>query len=152
MCYRRFDSLNNSKIHTLLISVFFMLIFAASASARQVTLAWDTNSEPAGVPPLIKANDSEGFENVRDLIADGTVTWNIDNNYAVGWSGSPPNRWFNYTREIPAGSYEIWAGMAVNNTGASSMRSALDMVVSGADSTNQVTTPLGVLLHPSLYA
>ena len=46
MCYRRTDSFFNSKINILLISVFFILIFVGSASAREVTLAWDSNSEP----------------------------------------------------------------------------------------------------------
>jgi hypothetical protein len=45
MCYGKNDSLH-SKIQILLISVFFILIVAASASAREVTLAWDANSEP----------------------------------------------------------------------------------------------------------
>jgi hypothetical protein len=43
---RKIDSLFNSRIHILLISVFSIFIFAASVSARVVTLAWDENSEP----------------------------------------------------------------------------------------------------------
>ncbi len=46
MSYRKNDSFFNSKIHFLLVSIFFILIFAASASAREVTLSWDANSEP----------------------------------------------------------------------------------------------------------
>jgi hypothetical protein len=46
MCHRKIDSLINTKIQILLISVFFILISAVSASARTVTLAWDDNSEP----------------------------------------------------------------------------------------------------------
>ena len=44
MSYRRIDSL--SKIKILIISVFFILIFAASASAGVVSLAWNSNNEP----------------------------------------------------------------------------------------------------------
>jgi len=46
MCHRKIDSLINSKIQILLISVLFILISAVSASARTVTLGWDANSEP----------------------------------------------------------------------------------------------------------
>ena len=46
MRHRKNGSLFNSKIHILLVSVFFILILAASASAREVTLSWDANSEP----------------------------------------------------------------------------------------------------------
>ena len=46
MRHRKNDSLIISKIHILLVSVFFILILAASASAREVTLSWDANSEP----------------------------------------------------------------------------------------------------------
>jgi hypothetical protein len=105
---------------------------------------WDTNSTPAGVPPLIKTNDGEGFRNMRDLSTDGTVTWNVPVNYAVGWSGSVPNRWFNYSRQIPAGTYEVWGGIAVNNTAAGTMRAQLEQVISGSSTDQQVTTPLGV--------
>lgn len=42
---RKINSFFNSKIHILLISVFSILIFAASASAREVTLTWDASGE-----------------------------------------------------------------------------------------------------------
>jgi len=46
MSCRKIDSFFSSRIQTLLVSVFLILIFAASASAREVTLSWDANSEP----------------------------------------------------------------------------------------------------------
>ena len=46
MSCRKIDSFFSSRIHTLLVSVFLILIFAASASAREVTLSWDANNEP----------------------------------------------------------------------------------------------------------
>ena len=46
MFYRGIDSIFNSRIHFLLISLLFILLFAASVSARTVSLAWDANSEP----------------------------------------------------------------------------------------------------------
>jgi hypothetical protein len=100
----------------------------------------------AGIQPVLSVNNNaeDTLRNVRDMMPDGTVTWNVENNYKIGWSGNPPNRWFNLTRSIPAGMYTVWAGMSVDNRGAGTMRSQLDQVVSGATTTNQVTIQLGV--------
>jgi hypothetical protein len=105
----------------------------------------DTNVTVGVQPVLAVNNNAEAtLRNARDMSPDGTVTWNVESNYKIGWSGDPPNRWFNYTRNIPAGAYTVWAGMAVDQTGAGTMRSQLEEVVSGATTVDQVTVQLGV--------
>jgi hypothetical protein len=112
--------------------------------AGQLYRPVDTNVT-AGVQPVIAVNNDPGtLRNVRDMMPDGATTWNVESNYKIGWSGNPPNRWFDYTRSIPAGAYTVWAGMAVDNRGAGTMRSQLEQVVSGVTTTNQVTVQLGV--------
>lgn len=66
MLHRKNDSHLVPRINLFLITMFFIFIFAASASAREVTLSWDANSEPDldhyvvywGVIPGNYTNDS----------------------------------------------------------------------------------------------
>jgi hypothetical protein len=41
---------------------------------------------------------------VRGMDADRNITWQMDVNFALGWSGA--GHWFNYTRNIPNGTYQ----------------------------------------------
>ncbi len=61
-------------------------------------------------------------------------------NYRIGWMGS--SQWFNYTRNIPQGTYNVYAGLS-SGTAGDNMRGNLTDVTGGA------STVLGVFAAPA---
>ena len=66
--------------------------------------------------------------------------------YLVGYFN--PSNWVNYTRTFPAGTYNIYARLANGNGGLANCD--LSEVVSGQDTTNQVTEALGIFQFTGL--
>jgi hypothetical protein len=118
MSCRKINSISDFKIHFLLFSVFFLLIFAASASARTVSLAWDANSEP----------DLDHYV-VYWGVAPGIYDYNsVDNGDYIGLTTE-------YSVDIPDdGQAYFFAVTAVDETGLES------------DFSNEVNTD-GTLVH-----
>ena len=61
----------------------------------------------------------------------------LQSNYRIGWIGA--NQWFNYTRNFPAGNYNVYAGISnggAAGTGEYSRYGVLQMVT--ASSTNNL--------------
>ncbi len=95
----------------------------------------ETNNVPMG------ANmDANTYDVIRSINAGGT--WEVTANYSCGWSGV--GNWLNYTRNIPANTYQIWAGMSSDRGGVpDGLTASLDKVTSGASTSNQVVQALG---------
>ena len=83
---------------------------------------------------------------IPDEAASGPHAWDRGG-YAVTCSyrlgASTATRWFNYTRTLPAGCYEVWAAMSHGQTGPGLLRARLDRVVSGVGTPDQTVELLG---------
>ncbi len=75
------------------------------------------------------------FANDRDRGGGEVVV-----NYRIGWMGS--GQWFNYTRNIPQGTYNVYAGLS-SGTAGDNMRGNLEDVTGGT------TNLLGVFAAPA---
>jgi hypothetical protein len=90
----------------------------------------------ADLDPAVPMSPNQGavddpvqvYDMVRAMDANRNVTWEMDVNFSLGWSGS---HWFNYTRNIPNGTYQIWAAMSHGGGGA--LSATLDRVTGPAN-------------------
>jgi hypothetical protein len=87
-----------------------------------------TQEQPGTVPDITRAG------------------WDITQNYSLGWAGG--NEWLNYTRQIPANTYQVWAALSYGGNGANLLQGNLFKVTSGATTTTQTTEALGVFRGP----
>ena len=95
----------------------------------------ETNNVPMGAN-----TDTNTYDLVRSI--NGGGTWQVTANYSCGWSGV--GNWLNYTRNIPASTYQIWAGMSSDRGAqADGMVASLDRVVGSAAVSNQVVQAIG---------
>ncbi len=78
---------------------------------------------------------------VRSADSAGNPTWSVTANYRLGWAGG--GRWFNYTRQIPAGAYQVWASMSYGDAGADVINGVLSKVTSDPTQPNQTTETIG---------
>jgi len=62
-------------------------------------------------------------------------------NYKIGWIGT--NQWYNYTRNIPAGKYNVYAGLSHGETLAGQLSGTLQKVTAGATTATQTLEELG---------
>jgi hypothetical protein len=67
--------------------------------------------------------------------------WSVTVSYKLGWTDT--GDWGNYTRDIPAGTYEVVAGMSYDGTAADQIRATLGLVTSDITQTPQTVDPLG---------
>jgi hypothetical protein len=83
------------------------------------------------------------FDLVRAMDANRNVTWQMDVNFSLGWAGT--GHWFNYTRNIPSGTYQIFAAMSYDGAGVDQLNATLDRVTGSASvpDAQQVKVPLG---------
>ena len=65
-------------------------------------------------------------------------------NYKIGWTGT--GDWYNYTRTIPQGTYQVWAALSADGA---ALAGRLDLVTSAATETNQTTQALGAFAGPA---
>ena len=73
-------------------------------------------------------------------------TWTATNNFKVGWTAQ--GEWYNYTRTIPANSYQVWAALSHGDLGADLLTGGLDLVTAGVGSSNQTVQALGTFKAP----
>jgi hypothetical protein len=129
--------------------------------------AFDTLSAVAGVDYQRSANEPSG--DIYRLTEDpnvpmggatgtnqeqpGTVPdvtragWDITQSFSLGWAGG--GNWMNYTRQVPANTYQIWAAMSYGGgTGANLLSGNLLRVTSPATNGTQTTVPMGVFRGP----
>ena len=80
------------------------------------------------------------YDTVRSINTSGT--WEVTANYSLGWSGV--GNWMNYTRDIPANTYQVWAGMSSDRGAvADGLVASLSRVVGSASVSNQVVEAIG---------
>ena len=77
-----------------------------------------------------------------DLGRDG---WTMTSNFRSGWTGG---EWQNYTRNIPAGNYEVWEALSFDGHDAHQLHASLAMVTSDPSQPNQTFTRLGTFDAP----
>ncbi len=65
----------------------------------------------------------------------------LDVNFKIGWIGG--GQWYNYTRTIPAGKYNVYAGLSHGETLAGQLSGSLQKVTAGATTANQTLEELG---------
>jgi hypothetical protein len=95
----------------------------------------ETNNVPMG-----GNTDANTYDVIRSINTGGT--WTVTANYSCGWSGV--GNWMNYTRDIPASTYQIWAGMSSDRGAVTNgLVASLSQVTSSASASNQVTQAIG---------
>ena len=67
-------------------------------------------------------------------------------NYRIGWVAE--GDWQNYTRNIPAGTYAVWAALSYDGTADHQLRGRLSKVTSGVGTENQTWEDLGTFDAP----
>lgn len=112
-----------------------------------------TDAEPSGdiyrtgETPNVPMSTDGDLVRARD--ASGNPSWTLDTNYRLGWAGG--GRWQNYTRNVPAGDYQVWASMSYGEAPGSAVRviGNLSRVTSAATQPDQTTEPLGFFRGPA---
>jgi hypothetical protein len=101
-----------------------------------------TNPPASGYGIAYQRPDAVGTEVVSDYLRQTYVAAQVGDpgvkDYDIGWDNS--GTWFNYTRDIPAGNYRVYARLAGNGI----LNATMDLVT-GATSSSQTTSPLGTL-------
>ena len=75
------------------------------------------------------------------------ATWTLTANYRLGWAGA--GNWYNYTRQIPQGSYQVWASMSFGDVGADVLNGILSRVTSDPTKPNQTIETIGYFSGPT---
>ncbi|HKS36827.1 MAG TPA: hypothetical protein VJW76_06535 [Verrucomicrobiae bacterium] len=137
-------------------------VIAAANTMPYLGGAYDTLSAVAGVDYQRNGNEPSGdvyrlTENPNVPMGGATATnqeqpgtvpdvnragWDITNSFSLGWAGG--GHWMNYTRQIPANTYQVWAAMSYGGTGANLLQGNLLKVTAGATTPSQTTEPVGV--------
>jgi hypothetical protein len=78
---------------------------------------------------------------LRKKYADAQMVDPSISDFNVGWVDD--GEWWNYTRTFPAGKYRIYARLSRDGTPA--ILGRFDIVLSGANTANQVLAPLGMV-------
>ncbi len=91
---------------------------------------WYRIDEDPNVP--MDVNYSEGW---------GRGITDLQINFKLGWIGA--GQWYNYTRNIPTGKYNVYAGLSHGESNAGQLSGALQKVTAGATTTDQTLEELG---------
>lgn len=97
----------------------------------------DSNSYRDG--PLFTAG-----QNVNQNGNDGDRLrgdWSVTSNYKIGWVSD--GEWQNYTRNFPAGQYNVYAALSHGNQGATDLRGSLATVAGDTTTATQTPTVVG---------
>lgn len=92
-------------------------------------------------------------DTVRARDAAGVATWTMTANYRLGWAGGDPetSNWYNYTRNVAAGNYTVWASISHGDgvTSGTRMRGTLNIVTSDPTQPSQTYSNVGYFRAPS---
>jgi hypothetical protein len=115
-----------------------MPYFGGAYAGLPATLNVDYFRTDSGNYPLYRLNNANSIANAAPLNPNAPMEEVMDldrgvnevqANYEVGYTG--PNEWYNYTRTIPAGIYNAYAGIGnggTRGTGANSRYAVLQLV------------------------
>ena len=103
----------------------------------------DENDIGHNGPELFRTNDFMSTDLAGDTARQNFLTAQATDpaikDYAISYFDT--GEWVNYTRNFPAGKYNVYARLASGNSGVSTMY--LDKVISGQGTPAQTTSPLG---------
>jgi hypothetical protein len=104
--------------------------------------------ETPNVPHSLQ-NDENGTVRARDAAGAAVPEWTLTTNYRLGWAGG--GSWMNYTRNIPAGDYQIWASQSFGETPGAAIqtRGNLFKVTSDPTQGSQTTENIGYFRGPA---
>jgi hypothetical protein len=102
-------------------------------------------SEPSS--PLYRIGEAEQIPMDRTSDRDRNIS-EVQVNFKIGWAGAP--QWYNYTRDFPAGTYNVYAAISCDSTGAHDCRATLQQV-GDATTANQTLTELGAFDAPGTH-
>jgi hypothetical protein len=99
-------------------------------------------SEPSS--PLYRIGEAEEVPMDRTNDRDRNIN-EVQVNFKIGWAGAP--QWYNYTRDFPAGKFNVYAGISYDGTAAGQLHATLQDVA-GATTPDQTLTELGTFDAP----
>jgi hypothetical protein len=107
----------------------------------------DGNNYRLGETPNVPHSVDGDLTRAQD--ATGANTWTMDVNYRLGWSGG--GRWMNYTRNVPAGQYQVWASLGHGDGRGTADRTTgnLRKVTSDPTKPSQTTETVGMFRGPA---
>jgi hypothetical protein len=91
---------------------------------------WYRIDEDPNVP--MDVNNAEGW---------GRGITDLQINFKLGWIGG--GQWYNYTRNIPAGRYNVYAGLSHGESNPGQLSGTLQKVTAGATTADQTLEQLG---------
>ncbi len=102
----------------------------------------DYNRGNEGASPLYRiGEDPQVPMDVNYSEAWGRGFTDLEVNFKIGWIGA--GQWYNYTRTIPAGKYNVYAGLSHGESLAGQLSGSLQKVTAGANTANQTLEELG---------
>ena len=102
----------------------------------------DYNRGNEGASPFYRiGEDPQVPMDVNYAEAWGRGFTDLDVNFKIGWIGA--GQWYNYTRTIPAGKYNVYAGLSHGESLAGQLSGSLQKVTAGANTANQTLEELG---------
>jgi hypothetical protein len=118
--------------------------YAGLSAVAGIDYQWGS-SEPSS--PLYRYGEQPEVPMDRTNDRDRNVG-ELQVNFKIGWTG--PGQWFNYTRDFPAGRYNVYAAISYDNNDAHACHATLQRIA-GAATTNQTLTELGVFDAPGTH-
>jgi hypothetical protein len=96
----------------------------------------------------LRPNNPNMNNNLGSRLGTDRGNWSVTTSYKIGWTGA--GDWYNYTRSMPAGAYEVYLAISQDSatTGNTNSRASLDRVTAGVGTTNQTLQALGLFQAP----
>ncbi len=111
-------------------------------ASRSAVLGVDYQRDSVGDSPLYRlGEDPQVPMDVNYSEGWGRGLTDLQINYKIGWIGG--GQWYNYTRNIPAGRYNVYAGLSHGESNEGQLSGTLQRVTAGATTANQTLEELG---------
>jgi hypothetical protein len=112
-----------------------------------VTNNWGIYRNINLAPPLPMNEQLDANGTVRASDASGNPTWVQTANYRLGWAGG--GNWMDYTRQIPAGTYQVWASQSYDLYADGNIVGNLSKVTSDPTQSGQTIENVGYFRGPA---
>jgi hypothetical protein len=114
------------------------------------TLDVDYHNEDGNDSDLYRPDQGPNNVNMNDNLGGrlgrARGLWDVTTNYKIGWVAATD--WGNYTRNIPAGNYTVYAALSYDGLDADQLRASLGLVTAGKGTASQTVQPLGLFRAP----
>ncbi len=120
-----------------------MATYRGGAYAGKAAVAGVDYSRPnEGASPFYRiGEDPQVPMDVNNAEGWGRGFTDLQINYKIGWIGA--GQWYNFTRTIPAGKYNVYAGLSHGESLAGQLSGTLQKVTAGATTATQTLEELG---------